>query len=105
MKKPASAIADMHVVVDLHGKRHATTFAVTVARRLSAHLTGLALSFEPLIPVYPMATPIPADFLVAARETALSDAKAAAGDFETTAKGAGLQFEARSLASIARRRL
>src|SRR4051812_5683299 len=101
MNKPTTAIADMHVIADLHGKRHATTFAVTVARRLGAHLSGLALSFEPLIPVYPMAAPIPTDYIVQSRETALADAEAAARAFEGVAKGAGLQFETRTLVSIA----
>src|SRR4051812_4570470 len=100
MKRPVSAIADMHVIADLHGKRHATTFAVTVARRLGAHVTGLALSFEPLIPVYPMAAPIPTDYIVQARETAVADAQAAARAFDDVARGAGLQFETRALASI-----
>jgi nucleotide-binding universal stress UspA family protein len=101
MKKPTSAIADMHVVVDLAGNRPATTVAAALARQLDAHLTGVTLAFEPLIPVYPMAAPIPTDLIVAAREAALRDAKDATAAFETVAKRVGVPFESRTFETIA----
>ncbi len=77
----------MHVVVDLAGERRAVAIAADIARRLDAHLTGLALSFEPLIPVYTMAAPVPTDFIVQAREQAIAEGKAAADGFRQGRRG------------------
>ncbi|MEX0852276.1 MAG: universal stress protein [Bauldia sp.] len=101
MKKSTSSIADMHVVVDLAGKRRPVAIAADLAARLDAHLTGLALAVEPLIPVYTMAAPVPTDFIVMAREQALADAAAAAAAFARTATTAGIPFETRTVESIA----
>ena len=101
MKKSASAISDMHVVVDLAGERRAATIAADLASRLDAHLSGLALAFEPLVPVYTMAAPVPTDFIVAARENAIADAKAAGIAFEKIAAAAGVPFETLTLESVA----
>jgi nucleotide-binding universal stress UspA family protein len=101
MKKSTSSIADMHVIVDLAGERRAVAIAADIASRLDAHLTGIALAVEPLIPAYTMAAPVPTDFIVQAREQALSDAKAAAAAFEKGAEGAGVAFETRAVESIA----
>jgi nucleotide-binding universal stress UspA family protein len=101
MKKSTSSIADMHVIVDLAGERRPATIAADLASRLDAHLSGIALAVEPLIPAYTMAAPVPTDFIVAARERALADAKAAAAAFETTARAAGVPFESRTVESIA----
>ncbi|MEX0853615.1 MAG: universal stress protein [Bauldia sp.] len=101
MKKSASTIGDMHVVVDLSGERRAATIAADLASRLDAHLTGLALAFEPLIPVYTMAAPVPTDFIVAARERALAEAEAAAVAFAKIATAAGVAYESRKLESVA----
>ena len=101
MTKLPNPIADMHVVVDLAGERRAVTIAAELAGRLSAHLTGLALALEPLVPAYAMAAPIPTDFVVAVGEQAIADAAAAAAAFETAARDADVRFEARTLISIA----
>jgi nucleotide-binding universal stress UspA family protein len=100
MKKPSSAIADIHVVVDIAGERRAVTVAAELARVLDAHLTGFALSFEPLVAVYPMTAPIPTDFVVAAREQAVADAAKAAAAFEKAAAAAGVAYQSRALATI-----
>src|ERR1700694_5323833 len=83
MKKPRTAIADMHVVVDLAGARAATTVAADLARRLDAHLTGLSLALTPLLPVYSIEAPVPADVITEAHEGVLAEAKAAGAEFET----------------------
>jgi nucleotide-binding universal stress UspA family protein len=101
MKKSTSSIADMHVVVDLSGERRAVPIAADIAARLDAHLTGLALAVEPLIPAYTMAAPVPTDFIVQAREQALTDAQAAAAAFDKVAEAAGIAFETRAVESIA----
>jgi nucleotide-binding universal stress UspA family protein len=99
--EPRRGIADMHVIVDLRGKRNATVLAADVAQRVGAHLTGLTLAFEPLIPAYPMAAPIPTDYIVAARDTALNGSQAAAAAFEAIARPRGLVFKTRAIESIA----
>jgi len=101
MKKSSHAIQDMHVLADIAGERRSATIAADLAARMDAHLTGLVLSVEPLVPLYPMAAPVPTDFIVAAREAAVADAKAAATAFEKIAGGAGATFETVTLMSIA----
>jgi len=101
MNKSASAISDMHVVVDIAGERRPAAIAADLANRFGAHLTGLALAFEPLIPAYTMSAPIPTDFIVAARENAIADARAAGAAFEKIAEGAGVPFETLMLESVA----
>ncbi len=85
MNDTVSTINDMHVIVDLSGPRRPTTIAADLARQLDAHLTGVALAFEPVVPVYTMTTPLPTDLIVAAHEQAVSDAKQAAAAFEQIA--------------------
>ena len=52
-----TTVRDIHVVVDLGGKQHPVSVAIDLAQRLGAHLTGVALAFQPIIPVYTMAAP------------------------------------------------
>src|SRR4051812_28842157 len=101
MNKPTSAIADMHVIVDLAGTRSATGVAAALARQLGAHVSGLVLAFEPLIPGYTTAFAVPNDVVLAARQTALHEANAAAMTFETIAKRLALPFDTRVLVTIA----
>jgi nucleotide-binding universal stress UspA family protein len=90
----------MHVIVDLSGQRRPTVIAADLARRLDAHLTGVALAFEPVVPVYTMTTPLPTDLIVAAHEQAVNDAKTAAAAFEQIAAGAGLRYASRTTESV-----
>jgi nucleotide-binding universal stress UspA family protein len=99
--KLKSALTDLHVVVDLAGERNAAILAAALARQVDAHLTGLAIGFEPLIPVYPAAAPIPTDVLVAAREAAVAEAGAAKAAFETIAKRAAINFATHDFRTIA----
>lgn len=90
-----SLIRDMLVVVDLAGQRNSAKFAVDLATRVGSHLTGLALAYDPITPAYSMAAPIPTDFMVSAREQAMTEAKEAAEAFEAIAGAAGLPVETR----------
>ena len=101
MTDAGSAIADMHVVLDLKGKRPAVAVAIEVATALQARLTGLAISLEPVIPMYPMAAPIPTEFLTRLRQDAKRESDAALAAFATAAKGAGLAFGTASVEAIA----
>ncbi|SDB34525.1 universal stress protein [Bauldia litoralis] len=90
-----STIRDILVVVDLGGERRATVVAADLARRTGAHLTGLSLVYDPTIPVYTFAAPIPTDFVVAAREQSETEAKAAMAAFEAIGQRAGIPIESR----------
>ena len=100
MKNAVSTINDMHVIVDLAGARRPTAIAADLARQLDAHLTGVALAFEPVVPVYTMTTPLPTDLIVAAHEQAVNDAKAAAAAFGKIAGAAGICYESRTTESV-----
>jgi nucleotide-binding universal stress UspA family protein len=100
MKNAVSSINDMHVIVDLAGARRPTAIAADLARQLDAHLTGVALAFEPVVPVYTMTTPLPTDLIVAAHEQAVNDAKAAAAAFSKAAGAAGICYESRTTESV-----
>jgi nucleotide-binding universal stress UspA family protein len=94
-KAAKTAIRDMLVVVDLAGERNSAKLAVDLAGKLDAHLTGLALAYDPITPAYSMAAPIPTDFMVSAREQAVEDAKTGAAGFEEIARVAGVAVETR----------
>lgn len=100
MNSAISTINDMHVVVDLSGERRPVTIAADLARQLDAHLTGVALAFEPVVPVYTMTTPLPTDLIVAAHDQAVSDAKSAAAAFKRIAAAAGIRYESRTTESV-----
>lgn len=76
------AIKDISVVIDLSGERTAVRAAADLARRLGAHLTGLALAYDPVVPGYAVA-PVPADFMISARDQALDEANTAVAAFQT----------------------
>jgi nucleotide-binding universal stress UspA family protein len=95
-----SLLRDIHVVVDLDGKLRPVTVAAEIARLHEAHLTGIALAFQPIIPVYTVA-PVPTDFIVSAQKHAAAHAKAATEGFEAIASAAGILFEGRSMESTA----
>ncbi len=100
MTDAVSTINDMHVIVDLGGERRPMTIAADLARQLNAHLTGVALAFEPVVPVYTMTTPLPTDLIVAAHEQAVNDAKSAATAFTKAAAAAGICYESRTTESV-----
>lgn len=95
-----SRVRDVLVIVDNAGERKAAIVAADLARRAGAHLTGLALAFDPVVPVYTVAAPIPTDFIVAAHEQGVADAKAALAAFEAIGEQAGIPVESRIGESI-----
>lgn len=95
-----ASIKDMLVIVDLGGDRRPVAVAADLARSLGAHLTGLALAFDPIIPVYTVAAPIPTDFIVAAHEQGLADARASLAAFKAMTDAAGIPAEPRLAESV-----
>jgi len=95
-----TSIRDIHVVVDLGGERRSVSFAADLARSCEAHLTGVAFAFQPIIPVYTMAAPVPTDFIVSAQENAVAEAEAAGRKFEEIADGAGALYASRIIDSM-----
>lgn len=94
------AIRDIATVVDLDAGRPTAALAADLAHQVDAHLTGLALVYDPLIPVYTVATPLPAEFIADAREQAIGDAKRSAAAFEAAAAAAGISSESRLVESV-----
>ncbi|HET7718089.1 MAG TPA: universal stress protein [Bauldia sp.] len=100
MAKSGSALKDITVIVDNGGERWAARAAVELARTTGAHLTGIALAVDPLLPIYTVAAPIPTDFIVAAHEQGIADAKAALAAFDEIGRAAGISTEGRLAESI-----
>ena len=100
MAKGGTAIRDITAIVDSGGERRAAKVAAELARVSDAHLTGLALAVDPLVPVYTVAAPIPTDFIVAAHEQGVADAKAALEAFDKIGRAAGVTSEGRVVESI-----
>ena len=100
MAKSGAALKDITVIVDTGGERRAAKVAADLARVTGAHLTGIALAVDPLMPVYTVAAPIPTDFIVAAHEQGVADAKAALAAFDAIGSAAGITTEGRLAESI-----
>ncbi len=94
------AIKDITVVVDNGGDRRPAKLAAELARVTGAHLTGVALAVDPVVPVYTVAAPIPTDFIVAAHEQSMADANAALAAFDAIGQAAGITSEGRLAESI-----
>lgn len=86
------AIKDILTVVDVGGKRPAAHFAAALADRADAHLTGLSITYEPLIPSYGIA--VPSDLRTTVREAATRQVEAANAAFKQIAESAGVRYEA-----------
>jgi nucleotide-binding universal stress UspA family protein len=100
MAKGGAAIRDVTAIVDGGGEQRAAKVAAELARVTDAHLTGLALAVDPLVPVYTVAAPIPTDFIVAAHEQGVADAKAALEAFDRIGQAAGVTSGGRVVQSI-----
>ena len=93
-------LKDITVIVDNGGERRSAKLAAELARQHEAHLTGLALAVDPLVPVYTIAGPIPTDFIVAAHEQSVADGTAALAAFDAIGRAAGVTTEGRLTESI-----
>jgi nucleotide-binding universal stress UspA family protein len=93
-------LKDITVIVDNAGENRAAKVAAELARVSEAHLTGIALAIDPLVPVYTVAAPIPTDFIVAAHEQGVEEAKTALAAFDAIGSAAGVTTESRLAESI-----
>ncbi|MEP3048475.1 MAG: universal stress protein [Roseibium sp.] len=87
-------IKDILTVLDLSGEQAAAKYALEFARSYDSHVTGLAVSFEPVVPAF-AAAPMPVDYLQAAHDQAIAAAKEAKGQFDELARLAGVNYESR----------
>ena len=87
-------IKDILTIMDLAGDQPAAKYALELARLHDAHVTGLAVSFEPVVPAF-AAAPMPVDYLQAAHEQAVAAAKDAKDQFDELARLAGAKSESR----------
>jgi nucleotide-binding universal stress UspA family protein len=87
-------IKDILTVLDLAGDQPAAKYALEFGRVHDAHVTGLAVSFEPVVPAF-AAAPMPVDYLQAAHDQAIAAAKDAKDQFDEFARLAGVKNESR----------
>jgi hypothetical protein len=91
-------IKDVLVNLPVEGSRDVvTSFAVSVAARFGAHLTGIAFLYEPLMPVMVDMYGVPPAIIESQRIENEKAAKAAVARFEEAARLADISGEARAL--------
>ncbi len=88
------AMKDILTISDLAGSQPASKYALELGRQYDAHVTGLAIAFEPVVPAF-AAAPMPVDYLEAAHEQAVAAAKECQKQFEEMARLAGTKSETR----------
>lgn len=91
-------IKDIVVNLGLGAKDPAGDFAVSLGEVFEAHVAGIAVSYEPIIPGAVMGG-IPPEFIEAQRTEADKNAKGAVARFEAAAKRAGLSAESRIISA------
>ncbi len=87
-------IKDILTILDLAGDQPAAKYALEFGRIHDAHVTGLAVSFEPVVPAF-AAAPMPVDYLQAAHEQSVAAANEAKKQFEELARLAAIKSESR----------
>ena len=94
-------IKDIVVNLGLGTQDPAGIYAISVAEKLDAHLVGIAVSYEPVIPGTVMGG-VPPDVIEGQRAESTRRANAAIMRFEQAAKRAGISMETRLItASVA----
>ena len=93
-EKAIMALKDIITLIDLKEPRHATKVALELAQKTDAHVTGLGLAFDPVIPGF-ISAPMPSDFLDVAREQSMDAAKDAVSSFEEASRRNGTKCEGR----------
>lgn len=94
-------IKDIVVNLGLGERDPAGEYAIAVADAFGAHVLGMAIIYDPVIPGTVMGG-IPPAYIETQRVEAEKTVKAAIARFETTAKRVGVSFESRSVnASVA----
>jgi nucleotide-binding universal stress UspA family protein len=91
-------IKDLVVNLGLGGNDPAGDFALSVAEAFEAHILGVAVAYEPVIPGTVMGG-IPPEFIESQRSEAEEKARTAVARFEQRANRAGLSFETRVLST------
>ncbi|HEY2758402.1 MAG TPA: universal stress protein [Pseudolabrys sp.] len=91
-------IKDIVVNLGLGDQDPAGSFAMSVAETFEAHILGVAVAYEPVIPGTVMGG-IPPEFIESQRSEAEAKARAAIAHFEQGAKRSGLSFETRVLSN------
>jgi nucleotide-binding universal stress UspA family protein len=91
-------IKDIIVNLGLGSSDPAGEYAVSVAEAFGAHLLGVAVSYEPVIPGTVMGG-IPPEVVEGQRAESNKKARAAIGRFEQAAKRAGISMETRILSA------
>jgi nucleotide-binding universal stress UspA family protein len=87
-------IKDILVNLGLGAQDPAGTYAISVAEQFEAHLVGIAVSYEPVIPGSVMGGVLP-ELIEGQRAESNKRANAAAARFEQAAKRAGISMETR----------
>ncbi len=87
-------LKDILTIVDLSGSQPAAKYALDLAANNDAHVTGLSIAFEPVVPAF-AAAPMPVDYLQAAHEQAVGAAKDAQKAFDELARLAAVKCESR----------
>ncbi|WP_068318708.1 universal stress protein [Polycladidibacter hongkongensis] len=88
------AIKDIVTLLDLNGEQPAAQVAIEFARQIEAHVTGVSLVLEPIVPGF-IAAPMPADYLQMAHKQAVDAASTASGAFDRLVELAGVNGESR----------
>ena len=92
---------DLVVNLSVDGRDVAGPFAISVAEAFSAHVAGVAFSYDPIIPPTVMGG-IPASFIDQQREENDQAATDAVKRFDEAARRSGVSFESRAIgASVA----
>src|SRR5262245_55470486 len=89
-------IKDIVCHLALGGSRDAApAFAVSIAEAFSAHVSGVAFAYEPVLPVTMMGGDIPVDFVEFQQNAAEQAATVGVRRFEQAARLAAIGFESR----------
>ena len=91
-------IKDLIVNLGLGDRDPAGDYAISIASTFDAHVLGVGLAYEPVIPGSVMGG-IPPEFLETQRAEAEKSARAAMTRFEAAAKLAGISYETRLISS------
>lgn len=91
------AIKDILALIDLNRADSPTAAAaIELARRFEAHLSGVALAVDPMVPAM-VTAPVPVEFAEHARAEAIAAARTAAAGFAEKAAAAGIAAQTRVL--------
>lgn len=91
-------IKDLIVNLGLGDRDPAGDYAISIAQTFDAHVLGIGLAYEPVIPGSVMGG-IPPEFLETQRTESERSARKAIARFEEAAKRAGVSYETRLLSS------